>query len=94
MKARTGVEAESGLAHTVTTTPANVDDVMEVDRLLQGKGYVSRWQGQTVYVDAGYQGAEKLAPERGRRWHIAVKRGSVKTMPEDEWKDVTGGRHA
>src|SRR6185312_888388 len=43
---------------------------------------------ETVYADAGYQGAEKRAPKRGRRWFIAAKRGSVKAMPEGELKDA------
>ena len=43
---------------------------------------------QTVHADAGYQGAEKRAPKRGRTWYIAAKRGSVKAMPEGELKDA------
>jgi len=65
-----------------------------VDKLLHGKRCVSRGQGQAVYADTGYQGAEKRIPKRGRRWYIAAKRRSVKTMPEDEWKDADGGAHA
>jgi len=37
MKAHIGVDVESGLVHTVTTTPANVGDVTEVSKLLHGK---------------------------------------------------------
>jgi IS5 family transposase len=81
MKAHIGVDVESGLVHTVTTTPANVGDVTEVDKLLHG-------QEKTVYADAGYQGAEKRAPKRGRTWYIAAKRGSVRAMPEGELKDA------
>ncbi|WEN14804.1 IS5 family transposase [Rhodanobacter sp. AS-Z3] len=81
MKAHIGVDVESGLVHTVTTTPANVGDVTEVDKLLHG-------QEKTVHADAGYQGAEKRAPKRGRTWHIAAKRGSVKAMPEGDLKDA------
>jgi transposase, IS5 family len=81
MKAHVGVDVESGLVHTVTTTPANVGDVTEVDKLLHG-------QEKTVYADAGYQGAQKRAAKRGRTWHIAAKRGSVKALPEGELKDA------
>jgi IS5 family transposase len=81
MKAHIGVDVESGLVHTVTTTPANVGDVTEVDKLLHG-------QEKTVHADAGYQGAEKQAAKRGRTWHIAAKRGRVKAMPEGELKDA------
>ncbi len=82
MKAHIGVDVESGLVHTVTTTPANVGDVTEVDKLLHG-------QEKTVYADAGYQGAQKWAPKRGVTWHIAAKRGSVKAMPEGDLKEAT-----
>ena len=81
MKAHIGVDVESGLVHTVTTTPANVGDVIEVAKLLHG-------QEKTVYADAGYQGGEKRAPKRGRTWHIVAKCGSVKAMPEGELKDA------
>ncbi len=81
MTAHIGVEVESGLVHTVTTTPANVGDVTEVGNLLHGKE-------KTVHADAGYQGAEKRAPKRGRKWYIAAKRGSVKAMPEGELKEA------
>lgn len=79
MKAHIGVDVESGLVHTVTTTPANVGDVTEVDELLHGKE-------KTVYAD--YQGAQKRAPKRGRTWYIAAKRGSVKATPEGELREA------
>jgi IS5 family transposase len=82
MKAHIGVDVESGLVHTVTTTAANVADVAEVVQLLHGKE-------NTVHADAGYIGAEKRAPKRGRKWHIAAKRGRIKAMPEDELKEAT-----
>ncbi len=81
MKAHIGVDVESGLVHTVTGTAANVADVLEVDKLLHGKE-------KTVYADAGYTGAEKRAPKRGRKWYIAAKRGAIKAMPEGELKDA------
>lgn len=81
MKAHIGVDAESGLTHTVTTTAANKADVTEVDKLLHGKE-------KTVHADAGYTGAEKRAPKRGRKWHIAAKRGSIKALPEGDLKDA------
>lgn len=82
MKAHIGVDVESGLTHTVTTTAANVADVTEVAELLHGKE-------RTVHADAGYIGADKRAPKRGRKWYIAAKRGKVKAMPEDELKEAT-----
>lgn len=74
MKAHIRVDVESGLVRTVTTTPANVAYVTEVDKLL--------------HADAGYTGAEKRAPKLGRKWHIAAKRGTIKAMPEGELKDA------
>ena len=86
MKGHIGVDVESGLVHTVTTVAANVADVVEISKLLHAKE-------KTVYADAGYIGAEK--PEgmtkRGRTWHIAAKRGSIKAMPEGALKDA--GKH-
>jgi IS5 family transposase len=82
MKAHIGVDVESGLVHTVTTTPANVSDVTETDKLLHG-------EERTVYADAGYRGAEKRVAKSGLTWHIAAKRGSVKAMPEGAWKEAT-----
>ena len=55
MKAHIGVDAESGLVHTVTTTPANTADVTQVRQLLHGTE-------NTVYGDAGYMGADNQAP--------------------------------
>ena len=46
MKAHIGVDADSGLVHTVTTTAANVADVEQAEDLLHGKESV-------VHADAG-----------------------------------------
>ena len=70
-----GVDVQSGLVHTVTSTAANVADLAEVTKLLHGKE-------RLVCGDAGYAGAEELAPKRGRQWAIAAKRGRVKAPPE------------
>src|SRR5450432_187563 len=66
MKAHIGVDADSGLVHTVTTTPANEADVEVVDELLHGKEEV-------VYGDAGYTGADKRVVRKKLRWEIAAK---------------------
>jgi len=79
MKAHIGVDMESGLVHTVTTTPANTADVSEVDKLLHGKECM-------VFADAGYVGADKRAPAPDRQWYIAARRGRVKALPEGAWK--------
>ena len=52
MKAHIGVDAASGLVHTMVTTPANAHDVTQAHALLHG-------EEQEVYGDSGYQGVEK-----------------------------------
>ena len=79
MKAHIGVDADSGLVHTVSTTAANEADVDQVDELLHGKGEV-------VYGDAGYTGAQTRVGRQGLRWEIAAKRGRIQAMPEGREK--------
>lgn len=52
MKFHIGVDADSGLVHTVRGTVANVGDVVQANSLLHG-------QESDGYGDAGYQGAGK-----------------------------------
>ena len=52
MKAHIGVDAESGLVHTVRGTSGSVNDVVEANALLHGKE-------TEAWGDAGYQGAAK-----------------------------------
>ena len=84
MKAHIGVDADSGLVHTVVGTAANVADVVRVEDLLHGEEDV-------VFVDAGYTGADKRDAPKGRRvkWHIAMKRGKIKAMAEGPLKELT-----
>ena len=57
MKLHIGVDSETGVVHSVSTTPANVHDVTETPRLLHG--------GETqVWGDAGYQGVDKRPENR------------------------------
>lgn len=79
MKAHIGVDAESGLVHTVTTTPANAADVTQVEHLLHGKE-------KSVHGDAGYVGANKRVASKKIQWHIAEKRGKVKKMKPGAYK--------
>lgn len=81
MKAHIGVDADSGLVHSVTTTPANEADVTEVENLLHG-------QESTVHADAGYTGADRNTTRKRVNWQIARKRGSVKALPEGRKKRV------
>ncbi len=86
MKAHIGVDAASGLVHTVTGTAANVADITQTHELLHGEEKV-------VYADAGYIGAEKrtevIAQARQAEWHVAARRGKVKTMAEGLLKEIT-----
>jgi IS5 family transposase len=79
MKAHIGVDADSGLVHTVTTTPANAADVEVVDELLHGKEVV-------VHADSGYTGAEKRVARKRLTWQIAAKRGRIKAMADGREK--------
>jgi IS5 family transposase len=74
MKAHIGVDAESGLVHTVRGTAANVSDVAEGNSLLHG-------EETNVFADAGYQGASKRPDaEEGVEWHVAMRRGKRKAL--------------
>ena len=68
MKAHVGVDAESGLVHTVIGTAANVHDINEAEALLHG-------HETDVYADAGYQGIEKRCQANPVRWHVAMRPG-------------------
>lgn len=78
MKAHIGVDAKSGLAHTLVTTAGNVSDVTQTHKLLHGDETM-------VFGDAGYQGADKR-PENAAKavaWHIAMKRSVRKAMKKN-----------
>ena len=81
MKGHIGVDSQSGLVHTVTGTAAHVGDVTETAKLLHG-------EETEVFLDAGYTGIEKREEVQGKQvtWHVAMKRGKLKAMVEDELK--------
>jgi IS5 family transposase len=69
MKAHIGVDAESGLVHTVRSTAGNVNDVVEANSLLHG-------EETDAFGDAGYQGASKRPDAKAEvTWHIAMRPG-------------------
>jgi IS5 family transposase len=80
MKAHIGADADSGLVHTVVGTAANVNDVTQAHHLLHGKE-------TDVFGDAGYQGADKREENRNKQvsWHIAMRPGKRKALPETPW---------
>lgn len=83
-KAHIGVDANSGLVHTVTCTAANVADVTETANLLHG-------QEQAVFADAGYIGADKRdeLQDCDVTWYIAEKRSKVAAIADEALKDLT-----
>jgi len=85
MKAHIGVDAESGLVHTVMTTPANAHDVTQAHALLHG-------QEEVVFADSGYRGVEKRQEIEDKHaevdWQIAMMPGKRKAL------DKTKASHA
>jgi transposase, IS5 family len=86
MKAHIGVDAQSGLVHSVSGTAANVADIAQTHVLLHG-------QEKAAFADAGYLGVEKreeiLRQCPGVEWHVAAKRGKIKAMTEGAIKELT-----
>ena len=70
MKLHIGVDADSGLVHSLSTTAANVGDVTEAHRLLHGAE-------REAYGDAGYRGVEKRAEQSAKAvaWRVAMRPG-------------------
>ena len=74
MKAHIGVDAESGLVHTVRGTTGSTNDVTEANALLHG-------DETEAFGDAGYQGADKRADARPQvRWNIAMRPGKRRAL--------------
>lgn len=77
MKAHIGVDADSGITHTLVTTPANVNDVTQAHALLHGEERVA-------FGDAGYQGVEKREENRNGevQWEVAMRAGKRRALPK------------
>jgi len=78
MKAHIGVDADSGLVHTVTGTAANAHDITQAHALVHG-------EEQDIFADAGYQGVEKRqeAQDIKATWHVAMRHGKRKALDKD-----------
>ena len=76
MKAHIGVDADSGLVHTVIGTAANVHDVTQGHGLLHGEESV-------VFADAGYRGADKREEATGVQWQVAMRPGRRKVLDKN-----------
>ncbi|NIC40874.1 IS5 family transposase [Aquabacterium sp. A08] len=77
MKAHAGVDADSGLVHSVATTAANAHDVTQAHALLHG-------EETDVFADSGYRGVDKREEIQAQHpdvnWHIAMMPGKRKAM--------------
>lgn len=84
MKAHIGLDASSGLVHTVVTTAANEHDVTVAHALLHGEEKVA-------LGDSGYQGVEKRDENKGKSvtWHVAMTPTKLKALAEDETGKLT-----
>ena len=82
MKAHIGVDAKSGLTHSLETTSANEHDLNQMGNLLHGKE-------EFVFANAGYQGAEnreELADVKAE-WAIAMRLGKLKELKKHPRKN-------
>ena len=80
MKAHAGVDADSGLVHSVATTAANAHDVTQAHALLHG-------EETDVFADSGYRGVEKREEIQAQHpdvnWHIAMMPGKRKMLDKE-----------
>ena len=78
MKAHIGVDADSGLVHTVVGTAANVNDVTQASALVHG-------EETDVFADAGYQGVAKREEVQGIEvnWYVAIRPGKRRALDKD-----------
>ena len=82
MKAHIGVDADSGLVHTVKGTAGHVHDINEANALLHG-------HEQMVFADAGYRGIEKRPDVTSQvRWHVAIRPGQRKALDKNNAADA------
>ena len=78
MKLHIGVDARTGVVHSLSTTSANVHDVTEAHWLLHGGE-------KQVWGDAGYIGVQKRPENRelAVEWQVAMKPGQRRKLEPD-----------
>ena len=89
MKVHIGVDSQTGVVHSMTTTSANVHDLTELPRLLHG--------GESqVWGDAGYQGVDKRPGNRGLdvEWQVAMRPGQRRKLEPGSPEAVSEKRKA
>jgi IS5 family transposase len=73
-----GVDADSGLTHSVRGTAGNVHDIVEANTLLHGEEI-------DAFGDSAFQGADKRADAKEHvSWHVAMKPGKRKALDKDD----------
>ena len=89
MKVHIGVDSETGVVHSMSTTSANVHDVTEAHRLLHGGE-------KRVWGDAGYQGVAKRDENRGLdvEWRVAMRPGRRRQLERGSEEAVEERRKA
>ena len=82
MKAHIGVDAESGLVHTVRGTSGHVSDIAEANSLLHGNESVA-------FGDAGYQGIEKRPDTSADvSWYVAMRPSKRHALDKENAADA------
>ena len=89
MKAHIGVDAESGLAHSLETTAANAADVSTANAALHG-------DEEVAWGDAGCQGVGKRPENRDRDvdWRTAMKPGKRRLLDKSGPEEAVEKRKA
>ena len=89
MKVHIGVDSETGMVHSMSTTSANVHDVTEAHRLLHGGE-------KRVWGDAGYQGVAKRHENRGLdvEWRVSMRPGRRRQLERGSEEAVEERRKA
>ena len=77
MKAHIGVDANTGIIHSLETTPANEHDATQAGKLLHG-------EEKYALGDSGYRGAGKREENLARNvdWFIAMMPGKRKLLTD------------
>jgi IS5 family transposase len=82
MKAHIGVDADSGLVHSVRGTSGHISDIAEANTLLHGEETMA-------FGDAGYQGVEKRPDANADvTWFVAMRPGKRRALDKDNEADA------
>jgi IS5 family transposase len=75
LKAHIGVDARTGLTHSLSTTVINVHDITETEKLLH-------CEENFIFADSGYRGTQKREELKSIKtdWLIAKMPSKVRTL--------------